>query len=299
VRGAPALLALCLIGCATGAGRGPDSVRVGGSDTMSILLLRWAEEFMRLNPGVVVETSAGGSGRGIEGLIGGSLDIAAASRPMLPEEVRLLHDRQGVLGVGFRCARDAVSVYLSPANPVRELSLQQLRDLYAGRVRSWRELGGEDRPVELLGRPPVSGTHRLFRDLVLETDSFASTVYALPTTSAICDRVARSPGAIGYGGIAYGLDLVHARVDGVAPTPETVRSGAYPLARYLYLLTPRLPSGVVRRFVDWALGPGGQSVVAEVGYVPLWQSEPAPDGAGSGGSRPRTGPRASPSRDRF
>lgn len=268
-------LVLWLAGCATVPGPGPQVVRVGGSDTMGILLLRWAEEFMRLNPGVVVETSGGGSGRGIDGLISGDLDVAAASRPMLPEEVRRLHDRHGVLGVGFRCARDAVSVYLNPLNPVRELSLRELRDVYAGRVRSWREIaGGDDVPVELLGRPPVSGTHRLFRDLVLESDSFSPALVALPTTSAICDRVAGARGAVGYGGIAWGRGLVHLRVDGVAPTPEAVRSGAYPLARYLYLLTPRPPSGIVRRFVDWCLGPAGQAIVEEVGYVPLWRGEP-------------------------
>lgn len=279
----PVLAALALAGCATGASREPVTVRVGGSDTMAVLLRRWAEEFMRENPGVVVETSGGGSGRGIDRLISGRLDVAAASRPMLPEEVRRLHERQGVLGVGYRCARDALSVYLNPANPVTDLSLRQLRDVYAGRIRNWRELGGNDAPIELLGRPPVSGTHRLFRDLVLETDAYDRSVVALPTTAAICARVAARPGAIGYGGVAYGAGLVHARIDGVPPSSESVRRGVYPLGRYLYLLTPRPPSGVVRRFVDWSLAPTGQALVEEVGYVALWQSGP-----------PRPGPTGDP-----
>lgn len=270
-----ALLALALAGCATGGPREPAAVRVGGSDTMGVLLRRWAEEFMRANPGVVVETSGGGSGRGIDLLIEGRLDVAAASRPLLPEEVRRLHERRGVLGVGYRCARDALSVYLHPANPVRELSLAQLRDVYAGRIRRWSELSGTDAAIELLGRPPASGSHRLFRDLVLETDAFDGSVVALPTTEAICRRVAEHPAAIGYGGIAYGEALVHARIDGVAPTPDSVRRGLYPLGRYLYLLTERPPSGVVRRFVDWSLAPEGQALVEEVGYVALWRTDPS------------------------
>jgi phosphate transport system substrate-binding protein len=170
-------------------------------------------------------------------------------------------------------------VYLHPANPVRDLSLEQLREIYAGRLLDWSELGGERRAIEPLGRPAASGTQRLFRDLVLETDAFTSRVRVLPTTAAIVESVAARPGAIGYGGVAFGGEVVHARVAGVEANPETLRGGVYPLGRYLYLLTPRPPSGVVRRFVDWALGPAGQAVVEEVGYVALWRSQAA---AGAG-----------------
>jgi phosphate transport system substrate-binding protein len=270
-RASLALLALSpLLGCASGGVREPATVRVGGSDTMGVLLRRWAEEFMRRHPGVVVETSGGGSGRGIDRLIDAELDVAAASRPMLPGEVRRLHERHGVLGVGYRCARDALSVYLNPANPVQELSLDELRGVYAGRIRNWRELGGAEARIEPLGRPPASGTHRLFRDLVLETDAFDGAVVALPTTDAICARVGARPAAIGYGGVAFGSELLHARIDGVAPTAENVRRGVYPLGRYLYLVTTRPPAGVVRRFVDWCLSPDGQRLVEKVGYAALW-----------------------------
>lgn len=284
-----AILAAVLLGagCATLGTGEVGRLRVGGSDTMAILLRRWAEDFMRAHPRVVVETSGGGSGSGIERLIRGELEIAALSRPMLPVEVRRLHERQGVLGVSHRCAKDALVVYLNPANPVRELSSDQLRGIFSGRLASWRAVGGEDRPIELLRRQPTSGTHRLVEDLVLEAEPFSPRARVLPTTAAICDAVRHRPAAIGYGGIGWGAGLVRTRIDGVAPTAATVRSGEYPLARYLYLLTPRPPAGLAKRFVDWALGPEGQAVVEETGYVALWrgtETAPPPGRGGSGGA---------------
>ena len=95
----------------------------------------------------------------------------------------------------------------------------------------------------------------------------------LPTTSAIADRVRQNIAAIGYGGMSYGDDLRHCQIDGIQPSPENVRNGSYPIARYLYLYTTRQPEGKIKKFVDWVLSPAGQKIVEQSGYIPLYKIE--------------------------
>jgi len=239
---------------------------------------RWAEAFMAANPGTTVHVEGGGSAAGIAALVAGRVDLATASRSFLPEEVRQLAARHGTVGLSARCARDGVSVYVNPANPVREISLPVLKSLFAGRVGSWRKLGGPEAPVRVLIRPPSSGTHRLFRDVVLHEEPYSSRAEVLATTPEIVAAVREDPLTVGYGGMAFGIDLVHCTIDGQPPTPENVRSGAYPLSRYLYLHAVRPPRGLAGRFVDFALSPHGQRLVADVGFVPLFDppSDPRP-----------------------
>jgi phosphate transport system substrate-binding protein len=257
-------------GCTHGAARTPERVRIAGSDTMAVLTRAWAERFMEANPGVAVLASGGGTAEGIRALVGGGVDVAAASRPLAPAEVEALHARSGRLGVGFRCALDGLSIYLHPDNPVRSLTLLQVKGIFTGRIGTWTKVGGTDAPIEAYTRQPSSGTYRFFQELVLDDEPYSERATAMPTTAAIVDAVRADPHAIGYGGLGYGADVRHCAVEGVAPSAATVRDGSYPLARYLYLYTARPPAGAVKRFIDWALSPAGQRVVAEVGYVPLW-----------------------------
>jgi phosphate transport system substrate-binding protein len=253
----------------------PRFVRIVGSDTMRALARRWSEAFMRENPGVVVQVQGGGTGAGVVALIEGRADLGTGSRPLLPEEVQELTQRHDSLGVSFRCARDAVSVFLNPANPVRDMSLAQLKGLFAGRIRTWREVGGLDAPVQILIRPPNSGTYLLFRELVLDEEAYTERAITRPTTAAVVDTVRNDPSAVGYGGIAFAPDLVHCAVGGQPPTPASVRNGSYPLARYLYLHSVRRPRGWPRRFVDFVFTDEGQRIVEEVGFVSLWETMPS------------------------
>jgi phosphate transport system substrate-binding protein len=272
--------AMLVTACASFPRSDARDLRVSGSDTMLPLAERWAEAFMAANPGAAVHVEGGGSAAGIAALVAGRVDLATASRSFLPEEVRQLAARHGTVGLSARCARDGVSVYVNPANPVREISLPVLKSLFAGRVGSWRKLGGPEAPVRVLIRPPSSGTHRLFRDVVLHEEPYSSRAEALATTLEIVGAVREDPLAVGYGGMAFGIDLVHCTIDGEPPTPENVRSGAYPLSRYLYLHAVRPPRGLARSFVDFVLSHEGQRIVEDVGFVPLW------DPAGSDSTRP-------------
>jgi phosphate transport system substrate-binding protein len=245
---------------------------------MLTLARRWAEAFMRLHPGIVVHVEGGGTGAGVVALVDGRADLGTGSRPLLPSEVQRLNEKHASLGVSFRCARDGVSVYLNPANPVHDIDLPRLKELFAGRIANWREVGGPDARVHILRRPPNSGTHQLFRELVLDEEDYAPDAVILPTTAAVVDAVRHDTGAAGYGGLAFAPDLVHCAVGGRPPTPANVRNGSYPLARYLFLHAVRQPRGWPRRFVDFVFSDEGQRIVEEVGFVSLWETTPADPG---------------------
>ncbi len=252
-------------------------VRVVGSDTMLLLDRRLAEAFMRAHPGVAVRVEGGGSGTGIAALIAGEVEIAAASRPLAADEIEALYERFRTLGVTSLVARDALSVYLNPANPIRDLTLVQLDGIFSGSISNWAQVGGADRPIRVLIRPTSSGTHRFFRDHVLKGAPYRSDAKVLARTNDIVEAVAADVDAIGYGGVAYGPNVIHCAVDGVAPpTPQAPGADGYPLSRLLTFVTAAPPEGWPRRFIDWVQGPEGQGVVREVGYLPLWErAQPA------------------------
>jgi phosphate transport system substrate-binding protein len=275
-RGRRSLLAMLLAALAAGCASSPRAeereLRVRGSDTMLVLNRRLAEAFMRANPGVSVRVEGGGSGAGVEALTAGEAEIAAASRPLLAGEVAAIYDRFGSLGARHLVAQDALSVTVNADNPVRGLSSEQLRGLFDGSIRSWAEVGGDEHEVVVIVRPPWSGTHRFFRDHVLKGGPYSIEARTIPTTTEILESVRSDPRAVGYGGVAYRLPGTEAcAIDGVPPTAEAVRAGRYPLARYLAFYTVETPAGLAKRFIDFCQGADGQAVVAEVGYIPLWE----------------------------
>jgi phosphate transport system substrate-binding protein len=238
---------------------------------MHPLVQRWAEEFMRSHPRCTIQTEGGGTGRGVRALIEGKADLCAASRTMLPEEVRQLLDRHGFLGMNVLTGKDALSIYVHPDNPVHNLSLDQLARIFSGKITNWAEVGGEPLDVVVAGRQPNSGTFFFLREHVLRGAPYATGTRTLPNTAAVAAEVAGNRAAIGYGGMAYGPNVFHCTIDRIAPTPDNVRNGSYPLSRYLYLYTAGPLEGLVQEFVDWVLSEPGQRLVREVGYIPLWE----------------------------
>jgi phosphate transport system substrate-binding protein len=256
--------------------RGPATVvRIVGSDTMQPLLRMWAESYMRLHPDVSIYTDGGGSSRGFAALIEGNTDLAAGSRAMQAEEIKRLLDNRGFLGQSILAAKDALSIYLHPSNPVRDLSLGQLRGILSGEIHNWREVGGRDAPIDLISRQPNSGTYSFLRQHLLEGRPYGRAARTAPHTRSVIELVAANANALGYGGVAYGPDLIHCRIDGVEPIPENVRDGSYPLARYLYLFAAGPLEGRISDFVNWVLSDEAQRIVREVGYIPLWEVDPA------------------------
>jgi phosphate transport system substrate-binding protein len=250
-------------------------ITVKGSDTMVILVQRWAESYMGNHKGAVIQVTGGGSGTGIAALINGTTDVCMASRPMKEDERRKLRDRFQTMGNQIAVAKDGLSIYLHESNPIRELSLAQLRSLYTGEVTNWKELGGPDVPVTLYSRENNSGTYVYFKDNVLLGRDYSPRCQTLPGTAAVVNAVARDRNGIGYGGAAYGRGVREAAVrrdarsPAVLPSAATVKDGSYPITRDLYLYTRTRPAGAVKQFVDWVLSPEGQSLATRVGYFPV------------------------------
>ena len=244
-------------------------IRISGSDTMLILTRLWAEEYMKRHVGASVYVEGGGTASGVRDLIRSKNDVCAASRPLLPLEVQQLARRHNAVGLTFAVAKEALSVYIHPQNPIRNLTLQQLKSIFTGTVRNWSALGGWDAPIFVNIRSPNSGTYFYFREHVLNEEPYVSTARILHSTQSIVQAVSENRYAIGYGGVAYGLSL-HCKINGIEPTHATIIDDSYPITRYLYLVTTSSPKGTIKAFIDWVLTPEGQSVVERAGYVPLW-----------------------------
>lgn len=252
-----------------------------GSDTMVNLALAWAERYGVEHPEVRLSVTGGGSGTGIAAMINGTVSIANASR-MMKEEERREAEANGSPPVEFIVARDAIAVIVNHENPVGQLTLAQLSDIYSGKITHWREVGGDDRPIVLLSRETNSGTHVYFLERVVRrgrTDDktlFAPETLLLPSSEGITVEIRQNPNAIGYDGLGYVTPDVKviavAKEPGgpfVLPTAETVTRKEYPIARDLYMYTPGQPTGAVKDYLDWIMGPEAQGLVRELGFVPI------------------------------
>ncbi len=258
-----------------GGGARARAVTVKGSDTMVILVQRWAEKYMAGHAGTTIQVTGGGSGTGIAALVNGTTDICASSRPMKDAERTQLRDGRAAEAKEIPVALDALAVYVHETNPVPPLSLDQVKSIYTGVVTNWKDVGGPDAPIILYSRENNSGTYVYFKEHVLGNADFAAAAQTLPGTAAVTNAVARDPNAIGYGGIAYakGIRLVPLRKTAeeppVDPNMENAVSGLYPVSRFLYFYTAGDPAGEAARFIEWALSPEGQAIIQEVGYYPL------------------------------
>lgn len=252
-----------------------------GSDTIVNLALAWAERYQILHPEVRISVTGGGSGTGIAALMNGTVDIANASRQIKPEELATAEEN-GVNPVEFVIARDAIAVIVNPENPVNELTLQQISDIYSGKINNWTEVGGENRPIVRLSRETNSGTHVYFLEEVLRLGQkdnktlFSRDTLLLPSSEGISSEIRDNPNAIGYDGLGYvtpDLKVVgvsrQAGSPYVKPSVESVNNDTYPIARDLYMYTNGQPEGAVKDYLDWIFSSEAQEIVAELGFVPV------------------------------
>jgi phosphate transport system substrate-binding protein len=273
-----AIVGLCLL--VGSAGPAPASaqarnISIKGSDTMVLLGQRWAETYMKKNPGVTIQVTGGGSGVGIAALINGTTDIAEASRPMKDAEKTQLQQKRGVAVVELPVALDGLAVYVHEKNPLTELSIEQLRKIYTGTAKNWKDVGGNDERIILYGRENSSGTYAYFKEHVLENADYYPTTQTLPGTAAVINAVSKDIRGIGYGGIAYlkGVKAVKvkktASTPGVEPTLENVQKNIYPISRFLYWYLAGQPKDQIQKLTSWVMSTEGQAVVSDVGYYPL------------------------------
>jgi len=251
-----------------------------GSDTLVNLALAWAERYMEIHPEVRISVTGGGSGTGIASLINGTIQIANASREMSPEEFETA-EKNGISPVRFTVALDAIAVVENPRNPVQGLTIDQISEMYGGRLSRWSQVGGEDRPVVLLSRESNSGTYVYFLEQVVRRgDPKSSTLFSpqtllMPSSEGITAEVRQNPNAIGYDGLGYVTPdmkkVALARRPGgpyVLPSIQSVRDGSYPVSRPLFMYTAGQPTGQIKAYLDWVMH-NGQELVKELGFVPL------------------------------
>ncbi len=246
-------------------------LRIKGSDSMYLLVQRWAEAYMRKQKDVSIYVEGGGSGTGIQTLIDGSVDICASSRPMTSKEVQQLATRYNSIGVSILGARDALGIIVHPSNPVAGLSLEEIKKIYTGEITSWKEVGGSDHDIIPFSREPNSGTYLYFDEHVLFGAAYARRCVYAPGARSLVDSVANNPYGIGYGTIAYAQNVRLVAVNGYSLTAENVRNGTYPILRYLYLYTVQPPEGAAKNFINWLMSGEGQRIVKENGYIPLYE----------------------------
>ena len=249
-------------------------VTIKGSDTMVILGQRLAESYMAAKPGTVVQVNGGGSGTGIAALINGTVDLAMASRPMKDEEKAQAKQARGADVVEHPVALDGLAVFVHSSNPVKELTMAQVKDIFQGKVTNWSQVGGQNAPMVLYGRESSSGTYDYFREHVLNKEDFAPRVQTLQGTAAIINAVGHDRNGIGYGGIAYAKDVkaLPVSADGkpaIEPNIQTVADGSYPLSRKLFFYYPANAPERVTAFAQWSVTPEAQALVTKVGYFPL------------------------------
>lgn len=250
-----------------------------GSDTIVNLALAWAERYQQLHPEISISVTGGGSGTGIAALINGTVDIANASRKIKPEEVQSAED-QGHQPVEFIVARDAIAVIVNLDNPITALTLQQISDIYSGKIDNWLEVGGEDRPIVRLSRETNSGTHVYFLEQVIRLGQkdnktlFSANTLLLPSSEGITSEIRDNPNAIGYDGLGYvtpEVKVIAVAKDAssafVLPSAKTVNSREYPIARDLYMYTSGTPTGAIKEYLDWILTSEAQQIVGKLGFV--------------------------------
>ena len=189
-------------------------------------------------------------------------------------EVDKLKQRYNTLGIEIPCAKDGITVYLNKANPVSELTVRQIGDIFAGKITNWKQVGGPDAGIKLYGRESSSGTFGFFKDNVVKGD-YSTSCQTLPGTAAIVNAVKKDKYSVGYGGAAYAEGVKDCKVKkddkspAYAPTAETIKNKTYPISRYLYMYLKSRPTGETKKFIDWILSPEGQSLIASVGYFPV------------------------------
>jgi phosphate transport system substrate-binding protein len=273
---------LAAISLLTSGAQARELIQNKGSDTLVNVAQAWAEAYPAVNPEVAVAVSGGGSGTGIAAMINGTVDIANASRKMKDKEIKLAEEH-GQHPVEHVVGYDALAVFIHPDNPVKSMSLEQLKDIYGRdpKVRKWSDMGitipGCEDEIVVVSRQNNSGTYAYFKETVLgDKGKYRQGTLDMHGSKDVVDLVENTPCAIGYSGLAYATDHVkmvcidtEAGGDCVNPSVKTASDRSYPIARPLFMYTNGEPKGAVKGYMDWILSDAGQCILLNKGYAPV------------------------------
>jgi len=248
-----------------------EKIVIDGSTTVGPIAKAFAEYYMKNNPGVNITVSESGSGNGAKSLINGSCNIASMSRLLKQNEYEAAVHSE-VLPVTHVVAFDGIALIVNPGNPVKSLTMDQVKQIYLGKIKNWKDLGGPNVPIIIISRDTNSGTYETFETRVLKGEKIAKNCEYVGSNGAIRSRVQSTPAAVGYVGIGFIDNSIKAlEINGVYPNTATVKKGSYPIARPLYMVTndyPKLGTKLFE-FINIYLTKKGQEIVTDIGFVPV------------------------------
>lgn len=243
---------------------------IKGSTTILPIAQMAAEAFMAENPAVKISLSGGGSGNGIKAIIDGTAQIGNASRFIKQSEVSLAGTK-GVYPVPFRIALDAIVPVVNPKNSVANMTMAQLKDIYLGKIKDWKEVGGTPGKIVVISRDSSSGTFGTWQELVMLEERVIPSALTVPSNGGIVQAVSNTPGAIGYVGLGYlNKDIKAIKVNGIVGSEETTLNGSFPISRGLFMFTQGWPEGETMDFINYILSKKGQNLVKKAGSIPVF-----------------------------
>ena len=244
-----------------------DQITIAGSTTVLPIAQATAEEFMDKNPSVNISVRGGGSSVGIASIIAGTVDIGDASRHIKSKELVQAREN-GINPYENVVANDGIAVIVHKKNPVKDLTKDQLKDIYIGKIQNWKDVGGPNMPIVIISRDVSSGTFEVFNVKVLSNAKQVDGCLMLASNNAVASTVGDTPGAIGYAGLGYITDKLNiVRIDNVTPTRKTIQTQEYPISRTLHMYTNGAPKGLVKQYMDYILSDEGQTLIEEQGFI--------------------------------
>jgi phosphate transport system substrate-binding protein len=244
---------------------------IKGSTTVLPIAQKVSEAYMKEHPETRISISGGGSGNGIKSIIDGSTDIADSSRFIKKKEIKLAM-KKGVYPVPFRVAYDCIIPIIHPSNTIKNLTLEQLKKIYQGKIKNWKDVGGPDRRIAVVSRDTSSGTYEVWEKKVMKKERVFPGAMLQASNGAVAQVVSKNKNAIGYIGIGYMEDTVRpVKVNNIEGSIANTLNGTFPISRPLFMFTQSWPEGEIINFLNYLLHPDkGQKLVSESGYVPLY-----------------------------
>jgi len=270
VRAVIVLMSILAVFAVSGLCAAGSNLVIKGSTTVLPIGQKSAELFMKDHQDVNISVSGGGSGNGIKAIIDGTCDIAMASRFVKDKEVKLACEK-GIYLVPHRVAIDCIVPVVHPSNPLNDIDLNTLKEIYRGNVTNWKALGGADKPIVAISRDTSSGTYEVWQEKVLQKERVMPRALLQASNGAVAQAVAGNPYAIGYVGIGYlNPYLKGLKVSGVVASPATALNGTYPISRALFMFTNGWPEGETMSYLNYLWSPNGQKMAEAEGFVPLY-----------------------------
>jgi phosphate transport system substrate-binding protein len=260
------LFFILLISTAMGCQRSRAGITVAGSTSVEPFAELLAEEFMMLHPESHIYVQGGGSTAGIEAVITQAANIGMSSRNLIGEEKKL-HT--------VTIAKDAIAVIIHPTNRIQDLSLDQIRDTFSGKIRNWRELGGPSHPIDVVTREEGSGTRESFQKFVMGKEDISLGALVQDSNGAVRQVIVGNVHAIGFISLGLVNEQVKAvKISGVEPSLENVNHGKYTLVRPFLFVFNGEPTGEAKPFLEFVLSPAAQELLLKEGLVPVIEAQP-------------------------